>query len=79
MAGTHPRTIYYASVGPRLRVFSVDVEGATLTERSAVTLPANFQYVWAHPSRHTLYTVSSNGGPGVAGEPCRMMSRVSAS
>jgi 6-phosphogluconolactonase (cycloisomerase 2 family) len=63
--------MYYASVGPLLRVFDVDVEGATLTERGAITLPANIQYVWAHPSRRTLYAVSSNGGPGVAGDKHR--------
>jgi 6-phosphogluconolactonase len=60
--------MYYASVGPLLRAFDMDVEGAALTERSAITLPANIQYVWAHPSRRTLYAVSSNGGPGVAGD-----------
>lgn len=68
MAASHPRTMYYASVGPLLRAFDVDVEGAALTERGAITLPANIQYVWAHPSRRTLYAVSSNGGPGVAGD-----------
>ena len=71
MTASHPRTMYYASIGPVLRFFDVDVEGATLTERGAITLPANIQYVWAHPSRHTLYAVSSNGGPGVAGDTHR--------
>jgi 6-phosphogluconolactonase len=71
MTAGHPRTMYYASIGPLLRVFDVDVEGATLTERGAITLPANIQYVWAHPARHTLYAVSSNGGPGVAGDKHR--------
>jgi 6-phosphogluconolactonase len=71
MTTSHPRTMYYASVGPLLRVFDVDVEGAALTERSDITLPANIQYVWAHPSRRTLYAVSSNGGPGVAGDKHR--------
>jgi 6-phosphogluconolactonase (cycloisomerase 2 family) len=63
--------MYYASVGPLLRVFDIDIEGATLTERSDITLPANIQYVWAHPSRRILYAVSSNGGPGVAGDKHR--------
>jgi 6-phosphogluconolactonase len=71
MTASHPRTMYYASIGPRLRVFDVDIEGAALTERGAITLPANIQYVWAHPSRPTLYAVSSNGGPGVAGDKHR--------
>jgi 6-phosphogluconolactonase len=62
------RTIYYASIGPELALFDIDVEAATLTRRTAVTLPANVQYVWPHPSRRHLYAVSSNGGPGVAGD-----------
>lgn len=61
MAASHPRTTYYASVGPLLRVFDVDVERAALTERTVITLPANIQYVWPHPSRRALYAVSSNG------------------
>jgi 6-phosphogluconolactonase len=71
MTASHPRAMYYASVGPVLRFFDVEVEGATLTERGATTLPANIQYVWPHPSRHTLYAVSSNGGPGIAGDKHR--------
>jgi 6-phosphogluconolactonase (cycloisomerase 2 family) len=63
--------MYYASIGPLLRVFDIDIESAALTEHSAITLPANIQYVWAHPSRRTLYAVSSNGGPGVAGDKHR--------
>ena len=71
MTASHPRAMYYASVGPVLRFFDVEVEGATLTERGATTLPANIQYVWPHPSRHTLYAVSSNGGPSIAGDKHR--------
>jgi 6-phosphogluconolactonase len=71
MTASHPRTMYYASIGPVLRFFDVDVEGAILTERGATTLPANIQYVWPHPSRRTLYAVSSNGGPGIAGDKHR--------
>jgi len=62
------KTVYYVSIGPELALFDIDVEAATLTRRSAVTLPANVQYVWPHPSRRQLYAVSSNGGPGVAGD-----------
>jgi 6-phosphogluconolactonase len=71
MTASHPRTMYHASIGPVLRFFDVDVEGAILTERGATTLPANIQYVWPHPSRRTLYAVSSNGGPGIAGDKHR--------
>jgi len=63
-----PKTVYYASVGPTLSLYDLDAEAATLTKRAAVTLPANIQYVWPHPSRRSLYVVSSNGGPGTAGD-----------
>jgi 6-phosphogluconolactonase len=62
------KTAYYASVGPELTLFDVDVNGAALNKRGAVTLPANIQYAWPHPSRRYLYVVSSNGGPGLAGD-----------
>jgi len=62
------KTVYYASIGPTLTLYDLDVEAAALTKRGAVTLPANIQYAWPHPSRRTLYVVSSNGGPGVAGD-----------
>jgi 6-phosphogluconolactonase (cycloisomerase 2 family) len=32
-----------------------------------VTLPANVQYAWPHPSRRSLYVTSSDGGPGRSG------------
>ena len=62
------KTVYYASIGPELTLFDLDVEGAALIKRSAVTLPANIQYAWPHPSRRYFYVASSNGGPGVAGD-----------
>jgi 6-phosphogluconolactonase len=68
MAMTNSKTVYYASVGPLLKIFDVDVDGAQLRERGAVTLPANIQYAWPHPLRRYLYVVSSNGGPGVPGD-----------
>ncbi|HET8921317.1 MAG TPA: beta-propeller fold lactonase family protein, partial [Xanthobacteraceae bacterium] len=68
MVTTNPKTMFYASVGPLLKIFDVDVDGAQLHERGAVTLPANIQYAWPHPSRHYLYEVSSNGGPGIPGD-----------
>jgi 6-phosphogluconolactonase (cycloisomerase 2 family) len=63
-----PKTVFYASIGPELILFDIDVEGATLTKRGAVKLPANIQYAWPHPSRRFLYVVSSNGAPGFAGD-----------
>jgi 6-phosphogluconolactonase len=63
-----PKTVYYASIGPELALYDIDVDGAILTKRSSVTLPANIQYAWPHPSRRYLYAVSSNGGPGITGD-----------
>jgi 6-phosphogluconolactonase len=63
-----PKTVYYASIGPELALYDVDVDGAALTKQGAVTLPANIQYAWPHPSRRYLYVVSSNGGPGLVGD-----------
>jgi 6-phosphogluconolactonase len=60
-----PKTVFYASVGPELSLFDIDVAGAALQKRNSVTLPANVQYVWPHPSKRYLYVVSSNGGPGL--------------
>lgn len=60
------KAVYYASTGPLLTLY--DLEGDALVKRSTVTLPANIQYAWPHPSRKYLYIVSSNGGPGVAGD-----------
>ena len=61
------KTVYYASVGPALTLYDVDVDGAALIKRGTVTLPANIQYAWPHPTRRFLYVVSSSGGPGIAG------------
>jgi 6-phosphogluconolactonase len=63
-----PKMVYYASVGPTLSLYDLDAEAAALTKRAAVALPANIQYAWPHPSRRSLYVVSSNGGPGIAGD-----------
>ncbi|MGC2125764.1 MAG: beta-propeller fold lactonase family protein [Xanthobacteraceae bacterium] len=63
-----PKTVFYASVGAALKRYDIDVEEAALTERDTVMLPANVQYAWPHPSRRSLYVISSNGGPGIAGD-----------
>jgi 6-phosphogluconolactonase len=63
-----PKTVYYASSGPELSLFDIDVDGAAMIKRGTVTLPANIQYAWPHPSRRYLYVVSSNGGPGLVGD-----------
>ena len=71
MSSDRSKTVYYASIGPQLTLYDIDVDGAALIKRCAVTLPANIQYVWPHPSRRTLYAVSSNGGPQVTGDTRR--------
>jgi 6-phosphogluconolactonase len=65
MAASSGSTVLYASVGAKLTGYDLDVEAASLTERGSVTLPANVQYAWPHPSRRYFYVVSSEGGPGI--------------
>ena len=62
------KTVLYSSVGPELDLYDIDFADAALQRRGAVTLPANVQYAWPHPSKRYLYVVSSNGGPGLAGD-----------
>jgi 6-phosphogluconolactonase (cycloisomerase 2 family) len=63
--GANGKTVYFASVGPELTLYSMDVDGASLTKVNTVTLPANVQYAWPHPNKQFFYVVSSGGGPGV--------------
>src|SRR5881628_405256 len=55
------RVALYASIGPEVVHYQVDVETATLVKRDSVTLPDNVQYAWPHPSRQYLYVAWSNG------------------
>jgi 6-phosphogluconolactonase len=59
------KVVLYASVGPALTQYDVDVEGAELFRRSTVTLPANVHYVWPHASGRHLYVASSNSASGM--------------
>jgi 6-phosphogluconolactonase (cycloisomerase 2 family) len=59
------KVVLYASVGPVLTQYDVDVEGAELFRRSTVTLPANVHYVWPHASGRHLYVASSNSASGM--------------
>src|ERR1700719_3529570 len=61
------RNVFYASAGPELTLYSVDVDGAALVKRGTVSTAANIQYAWPHPSKQYLYVVCSDGGPGSAG------------
>ena len=63
---------FYASAGPELKLYGLDVAQASLTYRASVQLPANVQYAWPHPSQRFLYVIASNSQPpsgpaGVAG------------
>ena len=62
------KSVFYSGVGPELTLYSVDVENAALIKRNTVSTPANIQYAWPHPSKQYFYVVSSNGGPGSAGD-----------
>jgi 6-phosphogluconolactonase (cycloisomerase 2 family) len=55
----------YASVGPELTQYDVDVEAGTLARRGTVGLPANVHYAWPHASRRFLYVASSDSTPGM--------------
>ena len=55
----------YASVGPELTHYDVDVEGAVLSRRATVTLPANVHYAWPHALGGHLYVASSNSASGM--------------
>ena len=59
------RIALYASVGPELTQYDVDVAAATLTRRGTVRVPANVQYVWPHASRQFLYVASSDSASGM--------------
>jgi 6-phosphogluconolactonase len=61
------KAFFYASVGPELTLYHIDVESASLARQSSVMLPAMVQYAWPHPSAPIFYVASSNGGPGSSG------------
>lgn len=62
-----PKTALYASIGPELTQYDLDVEAATLARRGTVRLPANVHYVWPHRSRRFLYAATSDSASGVGG------------
>jgi 6-phosphogluconolactonase len=67
MADAANQAALYASVGPELTHYAVDVEAATLTRRGTVTLPANVHYAWPHSTGRYLYVASSDSASGVGG------------
>ena len=67
MAASTNRVALYAAVGPELTHYEVDADGATLTRRATVRLPANIHYCWPHASRPILYVASSDSASGTGG------------
>jgi 6-phosphogluconolactonase len=61
------KTVVYASVGPELTQYELDIENATLSRHGTVTLPANVHYAWPHASRQFLYVASSDSASGIGG------------
>jgi len=60
------RVVLYAAIGAELMQYDANVESGALIKRGSVTLPANIQYAWPHPSRKYLYVAWSNGGSSYA-------------
>jgi 6-phosphogluconolactonase len=54
------RIAFYASAGPTLTHYSLDVTTASLTRHESVQLPTNVQYIWPHASRRFIYVASSS-------------------
>jgi 6-phosphogluconolactonase len=64
---TSSKAAFYASVGPALTLYWIDVDTAGLSRQGTVTLPASIQYAWPHPSAPFLYVATSNGGSASLG------------
>ncbi len=65
--GTMSKSFFYASLGPALTLYRIDVDAASLARKGAVMLPAKVQYAWPHPSAPFLYVATSNGGASSLG------------
>src|SRR3954468_18389825 len=62
-AGKKPsagKLVLYAAVGSELMQYDLDPDSVSLIKRGSVTLPANVQEAWLHPSRKNLYVAWSN-------------------
>jgi hypothetical protein len=64
---TMGKSFFYASLGPALTLYRIDVDGASLARQGTVMLPAKIQYAWPHPSAPFLYVATSNGGSASLG------------
>ncbi len=56
------KAVLYAAVGAELTQYDIDPGSAALIKRGSITLPANVQEAWQHPSKKFLYVAWSNGG-----------------
>jgi 6-phosphogluconolactonase (cycloisomerase 2 family) len=54
------RTVFYASVGADLGLYSVDENALTLSRDSVTRAPDLVQYVWVHPALPVMYVAYSN-------------------
>src|SRR5882757_3427317 len=64
------QTAFYSAVGGDLTLYGMNVDGAALIKHGTVSVPANIQYAWPHPSKQFFYAVSSTrGSGGVEGSP----------
>jgi 6-phosphogluconolactonase len=61
-------TVFYSAVGSDLTLYRMNADDLTLTRQGTVSVPANIQYAWPHPSKKYLYVVSSNRRPGFVGD-----------
>jgi 6-phosphogluconolactonase len=61
------KSFFYASLGPALTLYRIDVDGASLARQGTVMLPAKIQYAWPHPTAPFLYVATSNGGASSLG------------
>jgi 6-phosphogluconolactonase len=53
-------TVFYASVGADLGLYTVDAAALTLTRDSVTRVPESVQYVWVHPTLPVMYVAYSN-------------------
>jgi 6-phosphogluconolactonase len=67
MADTTNRVALYASVGPELTHYEVEVDSGALVRRGMIALPANVHYAWPHASGRCLYVASSDSASGIGG------------
>lgn len=54
------RTVFYATVGTDIHLYSVDAAAMTLAHQSVVKAPEAVQYIWVHPRLPVLYASYSN-------------------